>query len=389
MSEEFEQAEATKPEGNDQASHGLDFASLGRDFASLRDRRPVRMLIVTLILIAGLLVFALVTFIVLSNTPIFTITSIDTQDTEHLTKENIAKLASVEEGTTLLTIDEGVIEENLKRNPWVGSVQFVREFPDRLKITVTERQVDSLVKMSTGSVAWCLGYDKVWIEPINLPVASGQAAEEVALTIAHDMSALLIIDVPASMSPVAGTVAADEVLKAIWSYREQFSKDFNDQIVRFSAASVESIACTLSNGVEISLGSPSSIDVKESLVREILSKHPNQVTYINVRVPTQPSYRKLDSDAVVEGSGVKVEDVTSQDEIADTPPEAVEGDQAEGAAPATPDGSYQEGDGSGAYTDDGSGQDQWTDDSYTQDTSNLILGDDGIYYTYEQYYGLD
>lgn len=387
MSEQMEQDEVTTSARDERTT-------LEREYASLRDRRPVRMLIVTLMLIAGLLVFALVTFIVLSNTPIFTITSIDTQDTEHLTKENIAKLASVEEGTTLLTIDEGVIEENLKRNPWVGSVQFVREFPDRLKITVTERRVDCLVKMSTGSVCWCLGDDKVWIEPINLTVNEGQAAEEVALTIAQDLGALLIIDVPTSMSPVAGDTASDEVLKAIWSYREQFSKNFNEQIVRFSAASTESISCTLSNGVQVSLGSPINIDVKESLIKEILTKHPNQVTYINVRVPTQPSYRKLDSEAVVEGSGVVVGSAAQQDEAEATPTDSADTGQ---TGDGTQDTSTGEGEATGEYTDDGSGQnydydgyqDQWTDDSYTDDTSGLILGDDGVYYTYEQYYGLD
>ncbi len=363
-------------------------APLKRDGVSSRDHRPIRMLIVTLMLIAGLLVLALVGFIILSNTPAFTIASIDAEDTEHLDKESIAKLASVEEGTTLLTIDEAVIEENLKRNPWVGSVQFVREFPDRLKIIVTERRVDCVVKMSTGSVCWCLGDDNIWIEPINLTMADGQSADDVSLALAQERGALLITDVPASMSPTAGEAATDEVLKAIASYRDEFSDSFNKQIVRFSAASTESIACTLSNGVEVSLGSPSDVSIKEALVKEILAKYPNQVTYINVRVVSQPSYRKIGSEAVVEGSGVLVEPIAQQDEKETTVDTSSSDTSAEtNQNDAAGDGSV-EGEGSTDETSD-SPQDQGYDESYTEDTSDLILGDDGTYYTYEQYWGLE
>lgn len=280
---------------------------LERESEPRRGHFPIRAIIVSLVVVAVLLVVALVAFVIASSTPMFTIASIDAESTEHLTADNIAKLANVEEGTTLLNFDEKVITENLRRNPWVGNVTFVREFPDRLKIVVTEREVDCVVKMSTGSVCWCLSDDNVWIEPINLTVLDGQSADDVALSLAQDMGALLINDVPASMSPSAGSAATDEVIKAIASYREQFSEDFSKQIACFSAASVESIACTLKNGIEVSLGAPTNIDVKESVISEILAKHPNQVTYINVRVPAQPSYRKVGTESVSEGTGVTVD----------------------------------------------------------------------------------
>lgn len=353
---------------------------LERDTQAQRGHRPIRVLIITLVLVAALLVAALVGFIVLSSTPAFTITSIDTESTEHLTADNIAKLANVEEGTTLLTFDEAAILENLRRNPWVGSVSFEREFPDKLKIIVTERKVDSVVKMSSGSVCWCLGDDNVWIEPINLQVKDGQSASDVALALAQDMGALLITDVPTSMSPAAGHSASDEVLKAIASYREQFSDDFASQIVCFSASSVESVACTLKSGVEVSLGAPTNIDVKQQVVEQILSKHPNQVTYINVRVPSQPSYRKLGVETVSEGSGVKV-DLNKEDIIAQPQTTTPEG---EGDATAQ--------DESGEYTDEYAEEytDEYSDEYYddgSYDETQYVLGEDGNYYTYEEYYG--
>lgn len=351
------------------------------------DHKGIRAIIVALVVMACLLVILLVGFIALSSSPMFTIASIDAEDTEHLSAENIGKLANIEEGTTLLTFDSAAITENLKRNPWVGSVSFTREFPDRLKIEVTERRVDCVVKMSTGSVCWCLGEDSVWIEPVNLTVADGQSADDVALALAQKMDALLVTDVPTSLSPTAGETANDEVLKAIAAYREQFSQDFSSQIVCYSASSIESVGCTLKSGIEISLGSPTNIDVKEAVIQQILEKHPNQITYINVRVPSQPTYRRIGTESVSEGTGIQVDDSMAADDGSGAAPTQTTptgeqttegGENADGTAT---DGTSADGSASG----DGSSQ----DDSATGDTSEMILGDDGVYYTYEQYYGLD
>ena len=46
---------------------------------------------------------------------------------------------------------------------------------------------------------------------------------------------------------------------------------------------------------------------------QILQENPDQVTYINVRVVSQPSYRKVDSDSVTAGSGETASDASSTD----------------------------------------------------------------------------
>ena len=351
-------------------------------------RHPIRMVIIALTMLAVMLVVVLVGFIVLSTTPAFTITSIDTKATEHLTKENIAKLADIPEGTTLLNMDEAIITENLKRNPWVGSVQFKREFPDRLQIVVIERKVDCLVKMSTGSVCWCLGDDGVWIEPVNLSVGEGQSADDVALRLSQEMGAILITDVPTSVSPTAGSEATDEVLKAISSYRQQLSDEFSAQIVCFSASSVESISCLLKSGVEVSLGAPNNIELKESVVKQILERHPNQITYINVRVPSQPSYRRLGVESVSEGTGVTVDTTDAGQQETVTPPT---GDASgEGTAADAADATQTD-----AQTDDGTGT-EGSGDEYSEyedysgyDESYEDYSDYEDYSEYEDYSGYD
>ena len=76
----------------------------------------------------------------------------------------------------------------------------------------------------------------------------------------------------------------------------------------FSASSLDSISCVLENGVEISLGPATSVDSKESVIKEILSKYAGKLTYINVRVPSKPSYRMVSSDSVGQGSGTSGQD---------------------------------------------------------------------------------
>ena len=385
--------------------------SLSRSAHDTRGRGPIRTIIITLVLLAALLAAALVGFIVLSNMPVFTITSIDTADTEHLTKENIAKLADVPEGTTLLTIDEVAVSENLMRNPWGKEVSFAREFPDKLQISVTERVVGCLVKMSTGSVCWLLGDDNVWIEPVNLTVKDGQSADDAALALAQEMGAVLVTDVPMSMSPTAGSAAADDELKAVSAYQEQFSEAFAAQIVRFSAAGPESISCTLKSGVEVSLGMPTNIDLKEEVITSILERHPSQITYINVRVPSQPSYRRLGVETVTDGTGIELDGVAGTD-VQQTGTDSQDGQNGQGSQGTPGTSQTQEGTDAAATDAEGQptsgdaaaqgenssqpedgwseGQDSWSesDGSEGQDTSEMILGEDGIWYTYEDYWGL-
>lgn len=244
-----------------------------------------------------------VAFLVLSNTSTFQITSIDAVASDHVSADDIQKLAKVEEGTTLLNVDTNAITQNLMKNPWVESVSVEREFPDKLKISVTERTVEAVVVMSSRSVAWYLGEGEVWLEPVNLDVSDEQSADDVALEKATSVGAILITGVPATVDPVAGSKATDEVIAAVRSYLDGFSSDFASQIVSFTAPSEASISCVLSSGVEVSLGSPSDISSKEEVVKSLLAEYPDELTYINVRVPSSPSYRRIDSTNVTAGTG--------------------------------------------------------------------------------------
>lgn len=264
---------------------------------------PVRGIAITIGVICILLLVGAISLVVLSHTDAFTITSIDAEASEHVSSEDIAALAGVPEGTTLLNYDEAAIVANLKRNPWIADVSISRAFPDRLRVTVTERTVRAYVMMNSGSVTWCMGDDGVWVEPIKFEVGEGQSIAEAALAASIETGALLITDVPQTVNPMAGQPADDEVFQAINSYHEEFSDELWNQIVSINASSVEGISCILESGIEISLGSPTSITAKETVIQQLLSKYPNRLTYINVRVPASPSYRMVETESVEGGTG--------------------------------------------------------------------------------------
>ncbi len=256
---------------------------------------------------AGVLALGLVALIalfVLRDAPVFEITSVEVEPTQHVTVDDVSSLVQVPAGSTLLNVDTAALEESIKREPWVGSVSFERVFPNTLRITITEQEPDMLVVMSSGSVGWYLGTAGTWIEPVRIEAAEGQSTDDAALALAQSEGCLLVTDVPATVDPEAGSPATDEVLDAIAQFREGFSSDFSAQIVRFSAPSADSVSCTLESGVEVSLGSPTDIAEKEAIVSGYLEQNQGSLVSINVRVVSSPAYRVIDSENAQQGDGV-------------------------------------------------------------------------------------
>lgn len=284
--------------------------------------RPIRVVIVVAAVLVAVLVVGLVAVSMLARTSAFTIEGIDTQATEHLSAENIARLAKVERGATLLNIDTDAVEENLRKNPWVASASISREFPDRLRIEVTERSVGYVVVMSSGTVAWYLGEDNVWIEPLKIDTEDNTSITDAALGMADALGAVLITDVPYSVSPVAGSESTDESIAAVRSFQEQFSQDFSSEVASYSVADVDSVSCMLRSGIEVSLGSVSNVDAKEAVIKAIAEEYEGQVTYINVRVPSRPSYRTVGSDDVEQGTGTSGSALDTESEFSDNVPDS-------------------------------------------------------------------
>ncbi len=261
--------------------------------------------------IVGLGLVALLALVLLRDSPVFSIDSVTADPTEHVTADDIQKLLKVDAGSTLLNLDEEKVEAGLKKNPWVASVSFEKEFPHGLKVVINEQVPDALVVMSSGSIAWYMSADGTWIEPVKVSAADGESVDDAALTVAAARGVVLITGVPATVSPEAGAAATDATLAAVKQFREGFSSSFAAEVASYKAPSADAVSCVLKSGVEISLGSTSNISYKEQIVQGLLQKYPNQLTYINVRTPSNTTVRKISSTDVQAGTSLTGESATS------------------------------------------------------------------------------
>lgn len=248
-------------------------------------------------------VVVLIAFFALRDSSLFSVDTVEIEASTHVTESDVSKLLTVAGGTTLLNVDSGEIEAQLKRDPWVQSVQVTREFPHTLKLTVQEQSADLLVVMASGSLGWYLGSGGTWIEPVKLTVAEGQSVNDAALKKARSEGVTLVTGAPATVDPVAGSAATDEVLTAVQAFRSGFSADFSSKVVSYEASSADAVSCVLESGVRILLGSATNISYKEEIASALIAKYPGQVTYINVRTPSSPSVRRVGSDDVTQGTG--------------------------------------------------------------------------------------
>lgn len=312
-------------------------------------------------IVAAVAAVMVVAFLVLSHMPVFVITGIDAQASEHVSADALAKLAAVDEGTTLLNVDVAQISDNVRKNPWVKGVNITREFPDTLGVSVEERTVSAVVVIGSGTSVWALGDDGAWIEPLSLASDANTDVTSAALAKADELGCLLIASVPATVDPAQGSPATDEVILDVLQYQDELPDSLSGEAQVYYASSVGSISMVLKSGLEISLGAPNDVSAKAQALSTIMGQYGEQLTYINVRVPSKPSYRKV-ADGTTLGGAAKV---VADNSVAAT---AQTADAAGGDASST-DGGDGGGDGG-----DGSGNDASGSADYSSDASDSTSG---------------
>ena len=117
---------------------------------------------------------------------------------------------------------------------------------------------------------------------------------DAARALARHDGAVLFTDITADVEPAEGTAVSSEVISAGLEYVNGFSSDFIAQIDDLSLESVDAIAVNLTNGVEVALGEPTEIELKERVIVGLLNKVKG-ITYIDARTPESPTYRSAPS----------------------------------------------------------------------------------------------
>ena len=103
--------------------------------------------------------------------------------------------------------------------------------------------------------------------------------------------------------------------------------EFKQRVVSYSAPDSEGISCILESGVEVSLGSPTNVASKVAVATQILDEYAGQVTYVNVRVPSRPTYRRIDSTYVQQGTGATGSAIDEDSKFSTYPQRKVEDEE--------------------------------------------------------------
>jgi cell division septal protein FtsQ len=83
----------------------------------------------------------------IGTTTFFRLRVIDVSSSKRLTRNEILALVGVEAGQDLVRMNLKRMGEQLSQNPWVETVRINRYFPDRLSISISEREPLAIVNM--------------------------------------------------------------------------------------------------------------------------------------------------------------------------------------------------------------------------------------------------
>src|SRR3984957_17996913 len=116
-----------------------------------------------------------------ANSVGFRITAVSLTGSKEVSREEILTTAGVTGRASLLFLDADAARDKLLANPWIGDAAVLKLYPDRLQITVTERQAFALWQKD-GRVS-VIAPDGTVLEPfvedryLDLPLVVGRGAE--------------------------------------------------------------------------------------------------------------------------------------------------------------------------------------------------------------------
>ena len=261
-----------------------------------RAKENSRRYLVRIFIGIGIIVALIGGWAALYNSPAFTIQNVEVEGVEHLTADEMSQLANVPTDTTLLRVDTETIRNRLKQTAWVEDATVTRKFPDTIKITVTEREIEAIVEIPnrSGSATkkWAIAKDHIWLMPI--PEPGSEAAKTTSEKIYEDAEAALhITDVPYGTEAEIGQPCQDSNVNNALDIIAGMTTDLANHVKTVSAAGPAETTLLLDSGVEIAFGKAENIRDKERVVLQILDENKDNVSYINVRIVDAPTWRAV------------------------------------------------------------------------------------------------
>ena len=113
-----------------------------------------------------------ITYVVLSHTNVFEITSVEVEGSTRLSDSYLTSAVSVPKGTNLLNVDAANITSRITKNAWVSSVRVKRQFPHTLVLQINENTPLAVVEVAPNSANsatqyWLIGSDCTWMGQVS------------------------------------------------------------------------------------------------------------------------------------------------------------------------------------------------------------------------------
>lgn len=174
-----------------------------------------------------------------------------------LSVEQISATAAVPIGNSLMSINPGVISQQLQTLPEIKVATVERGWPHSILITVTERTPIAVAATATG---------------FNLIDADGLNAG----TVAAPPAGLLVISAQPDSPAMTNAIQALAAIPAEWA------------ITGLSAPTQDSVVVTLGSGVVVTMGSGERAADKVEVAQALIEKG---YTIINVSAPDAPTVK--------------------------------------------------------------------------------------------------
>jgi cell division protein FtsQ len=209
----------------------------------------------------------------LTITPLFHARTIEVGGTHHLSERQVRRLAGVDAGTNVFSLDEGAVARRLERNAWILDATVTTSLPSTVQIDVTERTAVAVAHTDEGFVM--LAEDGSVLGPAHgagLPEIRALEAPEGQLE-----------------QPVTGSMVSTATRAAAG-----FGPSLRPEIEAIVVEPDGTLTLELRDGVTVTYGGSNDLEAKAEALRAILDyadRAGKELLSIDVETPAAPTAR--------------------------------------------------------------------------------------------------
>jgi cell division protein FtsQ len=210
-----------------------------------------------------------------TSTPLFHAKTIDVQGEHHLSERGVLRVAGIDPGTNVFSLNEAAVARRLERDPWVARATVTTRLPSTIEISLTERRPIAVVPMGTGERAQMVAADGTVLGAapagVRLPELLGPAA---------------VPGEPAITLPPSAVVSAAATADSL-------GESLRPVVEAIVVQADRTLILQLRSGVTVTYGPASELEEKAQALRAILTwaleRGGGALDSIDVSAPAAPT----------------------------------------------------------------------------------------------------